>query len=77
MDPNERPCIKVCEYEEATGWCFACGMTKPERKAWKRLPGYRAAIRQSLPARLLALTAEGHRTGLAAARGKRRLPAEA
>jgi len=74
MDPNERPCIKICEYEDATGWCLACGMTKLERKAWKRAPAYRPAIRESLPARLAALAGEGHATGPAADRRKRRDP---
>lgn len=46
-------------------------MTKPEKKAWKRIPSYRDAIRIALPARLDALAAEGHPTG-AAAGGKHR-----
>ena len=46
-------------------------MTKPEKKAWKRIPAYRAAIRLALPARLGALAAEGHATGPAAG-GKHR-----
>ena len=66
MDPDERPCIKICEHEDATGWCLGCGMTKLERKAWKRTPAFRATIRDSLPARLSALAGQGHRTGPAA-----------
>jgi len=66
----ERPCLKICLYDEDTGWCHACGMTKPERKAWKRFPGYREAILQALPARLAAMAAEGHVTGPAAGKGK-------
>ena len=46
-------------------------MTKPEKKAWKRIPAYREAIRLALPARLDALAAEGHATG-PEADGKRR-----
>ncbi|MBP0446122.1 DUF1289 domain-containing protein [Roseomonas sp. SSH11] len=65
-----RPCIKICRYEDASGWCLGCGMTKPEKKAWKRVPGYRPAILLALEARLDALAAEGHPTGPAAG-GKR------
>jgi predicted Fe-S protein YdhL (DUF1289 family) len=68
---NERPCIKVCDFEDDTGWCFGCGMTKPERKAWKQAPGYRPAILDNLPARLSAMQAEGHRTGEEARRKKK------
>jgi predicted Fe-S protein YdhL (DUF1289 family) len=70
MDTNDRPCIKICRYDDDTGWCFGCGMTRPEKKAWKRHPAYRPAIRIALPTRLEALAAEGHPTGPAA--GKRR-----
>ena len=72
MDADERPCIKICEHEDATGWCLGCGMTKLERKAWKRAPAYRATIRASLRPRLEALSAQGHVTGPAAGRKKRR-----
>jgi predicted Fe-S protein YdhL (DUF1289 family) len=70
MDKPERPCIKVCRFDDDSGWCFGCGMTKPERKAWKHVPGYRAAILQGLPARLDAMAAEGHVTGAAAGKKK-------
>ena len=66
----ERPCIKVCEFDEETGWCLGCGMTKPERKSWKKHPAYRPAILAPLPLRLQALADEGHRTGEAAKRKK-------
>jgi len=41
-------------------------MTKQERKAWKRVPGYRLAILAALEARLAAMAREGHVTGPAA-----------
>ena len=66
MPHDDRPCIDVCRYDEDTDWCYGCGMTKREKKAWKRVPTYRDAIRASLPARLHALAAEGHVTGPAA-----------
>ncbi|WP_159999263.1 DUF1289 domain-containing protein [Roseomonas sp. 18066] len=68
---SERPCIKVCDFEDETGWCFGCGMTKAERKAWKHVPGYRPAIVSNLPARITAMQAEGHRTGEEAKRKKK------
>jgi predicted Fe-S protein YdhL (DUF1289 family) len=66
----KRPCIKVCEFDDDSGWCRGCGMSKPERKAWKRVPGYRAAILATLPVRLAAMAEEGHPTGEAALRRK-------
>ncbi|MBI0435613.1 DUF1289 domain-containing protein [Roseomonas sp. KE0001] len=66
----ERPCIKVCDFDEQSGWCRGCGMTKPERKAWKRVPAYREAILTGLPARLSAMEMAGHVVGEAAKRRK-------
>lgn len=68
----ERPCIKVCEFDEVSGWCHGCGMTKHERKAWKRVPRYREAILAALPARLRAMAEEGHVTGPAAGKKGRK-----
>jgi predicted Fe-S protein YdhL (DUF1289 family) len=67
---SDRPCIDVCRYDEDTDWCFGCGMTRREKKAWKRHPPYRDAIATALPARLDALGATGHATGEAARRRK-------
>lgn len=47
-------------------------MTKPERKAWKRVPGYQEAILANLPARLAAMAAEGLTVGEAAKRKKKK-----
>ena len=66
----ERPCIKVCDFDEHSGWCRGCGMTKAERKAWKRVKPYRAAILDNLPARLAAMAAAGHATAEAARKKK-------
>jgi predicted Fe-S protein YdhL (DUF1289 family) len=68
--PMERPCIKICRYEDHTGWCFGCGMTKPEKKSWKKAPEYRSAILANLEPRLVALAAAGHATGAAAGKKK-------
>jgi len=61
------PCIDVCRYDEATGWCLGCGLTKPEKKTWKkeRKPD-RAALRALLPARLADLAGRGAVVGRAA-----------
>ena len=32
------PCIDICKYRDA-GRCIGCGMTKPEKKSFKRLDG--------------------------------------
>ena len=60
------PCIDVCRYDEVTGWCLGCGMSKPERKAWKREKALRGAIEAGLPLRLAAMAATGRVTGEAA-----------
>ncbi len=65
----DRPCIKICDYEDHTGWCLGCGMTRQERKAWKRAPVFRQAILGNLAARLDALRAAGFRIGEAAGEG--------
>jgi predicted Fe-S protein YdhL (DUF1289 family) len=64
------PCIDVCRYDEATGWCLGCGMSKPEKKRWKKEKETRPAIRAALPARLTMLAVAGHPTGKAAKRKK-------
>ncbi|MDB5415485.1 MAG: putative Fe-S protein [Rubritepida sp.] len=63
MTKQDRPCIKVCLYDEESGWCLGCGMTRLEKKAWKHVPAYRTVIGDSLPARVEALAGEGYRTG--------------
>ena len=63
------PCVSVCKFKDQ-GHCIGCGMTKPEKKSWKRAPEYRAAIHANLPARMKAMEAAGHRIGPAA--GKKR-----
>lgn len=60
------PCIDVCRYDEVTGWCLGCGMTKPEKKLWKKDKEARPAVRAALPPRLAALDAAGLATGKSA-----------
>ncbi|HEV7455230.1 MAG TPA: DUF1289 domain-containing protein [Roseococcus sp.] len=42
------PCIDVCRFDEATGWCLGCGMAKPEKKRWKKDRDARAAVRDAV-----------------------------
>ena len=65
------PCIDVCRHDEETGWCLGCGMTRKDRKHWKREKERRPAIRAALPERLATLAGAGHRTGKAAARKRK------
>lgn len=66
------PCIDVCRYDEATGWCLGCGMSKPEKKRWKKDKQARPAVRAALPARLAELHAAGWPTGEAARKKKKK-----
>jgi uncharacterized protein len=33
----DSPCIKICEFDEKTGFCIGCLRTKDECKQWKKL----------------------------------------
>lgn len=66
------PCIDVCRYDEATGWCLGCGMTRKDKKHWKKEKDRRPAIRAALPARLATLEASGRPTGEAAAKPRKK-----
>jgi uncharacterized protein len=65
------PCVDVCRYDEATGWCLGCGMTRKDKKAWKKEKPARAAIRDALPARLAELQRTGQPVGKAARKKKK------
>ena len=71
MTAMASPCIDICRYDEATGWCLGCGMTRKDKKHWKKEKEHRPDIRESLPGRLLTLAAEGHPTGAAAKKKKK------
>ena len=71
MTALESPCIDVCRYDEATGWCVGCGMSRKDKKAWKKQKPARSAIREALPARLHALEATGQAVGKAARKDKK------
>ncbi len=66
------PCIDVCRFDEATGWCLGCGMTRKDKKAWKKEKPARPAILKSLPARLAAMEAAGQPVGKAARKSKKK-----
>ncbi|GGC30543.1 hypothetical protein GCM10011504_06000 [Siccirubricoccus deserti] len=65
------PCIDVCCYDEATGWCLGCGMTRKDKKHWKKEKDRRPAIRDALSGRLLTLAASGKPIGPAAKHKKK------
>jgi len=62
--------MDVCRFDDATGWCLGCGMTRKDKKRWKKEKPGRPAIRASLPGRLAALAAAGHPVGKAAKKRK-------
>lgn len=66
------PCIDVCRHDDETGFCLGCGMTRKDRKHWKREKEQRPAIRAALPDRLSLLVAAGNAVGEAARRKKKR-----
>jgi hypothetical protein len=41
MSKVPSPCIDVCKYKLKGGHCIGCGMTKPQKKAFKALDGKR------------------------------------
>ena len=65
------PCIDVCRFDDATGWCLGCGMAKPEKKRWKKERDHRSSVRAALPGRLAVLAQAGHATGEAAKRKRK------
>ncbi|MGQ2929380.1 MAG: DUF1289 domain-containing protein, partial [Sphingopyxis sp.] len=34
------PCVEICAFDGRTGWCIACGRTKPECRGWKKAQPY-------------------------------------
>ena len=64
------PCIDVCRFDEETGWCFGCGMSRKDKKHWKKDKSSRPAILGALSPRLAELRDSGHATGKAAKRRK-------
>ncbi|MDW3680216.1 DUF1289 domain-containing protein [Cupriavidus sp. CV2] len=33
----ESPCVKICKFDDATGYCKGCLRTRKECKPWKEL----------------------------------------
>jgi predicted Fe-S protein YdhL (DUF1289 family) len=64
------PCIDICKYDEETGWCLGCGMTRKDKKHWKKEKERRPVIREALPGRLDSLVAAGLPIGRAARKKK-------
>ena len=52
----ESPCTRVCQLDDATGWCLGCGRTGAEIAGWLAMStAERIALKAALPARLAAL----------------------
>jgi uncharacterized protein len=50
------PCVDVCIFDEATGWCLGCGRTRAECRRWRTAPRRDLqALSAQLPRRLRAL----------------------
>jgi predicted Fe-S protein YdhL (DUF1289 family) len=47
------PCVDVCVFDGATGWCVACGRSRQECAQWRKMTPFRAkAVLAELPRRL-------------------------
>ena len=42
MSKVPNPCIDVCKYKIKGGYCIGCGMTKADKKRFKKLDGKKA-----------------------------------
>jgi len=50
------PCLDICRFDAATGWCVGCGRTLAECREWRRASHARLkAISGQLPHRLKRL----------------------
>ncbi|MCP1546734.1 DUF1289 domain-containing protein [Methylorubrum extorquens] len=50
---KDDPCTGVCQWDGRTGWCFGCGRTVPEIKAWLKMTPYRrTTLLRELPRRV-------------------------
>ncbi|PZR12953.1 MAG: DUF1289 domain-containing protein [Azospirillum brasilense] len=50
------PCIDICRFDPATGWCEDCGRTREETAQWRKLtPFRRSAAERDLPRRMRQL----------------------
>ena len=49
----ESPCVKICTYDSASGFCTGCGRSLDEIARWSEMSGEeRRRIMAELPARL-------------------------
>ena len=50
------PCIDICRFNPATGWCEGCGRTRNETVEWRKLSPYRRrAVERELDRRMAKL----------------------
>jgi predicted Fe-S protein YdhL (DUF1289 family) len=65
------PCIDVCRFDAATGWCEGCGRTREEIAQWRKLTPYRrAAAERDLGRRMRQLSKAGEKQSSAADGGR-------
>jgi predicted Fe-S protein YdhL (DUF1289 family) len=56
MTKPKSPCIDICRFDPATGWCEGCGRTREEAAGWRKLKRFhRGAIERDLDRRLQRL----------------------
>jgi uncharacterized protein len=50
------PCIDICRFDGASGWCVGCGRTLEEARRWRKLtPFVKKRALDELPRRLRRL----------------------
>lgn len=47
------PCVEICRFDRATGWCIGCGRTLDGTRKWRKMPRPKLlGISAELPRRL-------------------------
>ena len=41
---KKSPCIDICDFSGAHGWCVGCGRTREETRTWNKLKPYKLKI---------------------------------
>ncbi len=56
MKSHKSPCIDICKFSGAKGWCLGCGRTKEECRQWKSLkPFDRKKLEKNLKKRMFII----------------------
>tara|TARA_A100001035_G_C27562894_1_gene399425 strand:+ start:181 stop:369 length:189 start_codon:yes stop_codon:yes gene_type:complete len=57
MKRSKNPCINICDFSSAQGWCYGCGRSRVEAKSWNSIKPYaRQRIEKQLKKRLFKLS---------------------